>query len=413
MESIETTSILPDDILEEILMRLPVKYLLRWKCVSKRWYALIGEYDFAKKHYHFQYAMHGADNDAGPLFLDSPSQDSKPAQFYLLSKDGDDDVVLDITSDFERDIPSPFVNDCELHKQYLGCMGVMNGVIGLKWGRTRLALWNPATREFKDVPRWPVIPDNKDAEKFGGEILGLVFDQQSNDFKILGLINFGVGGMDDPSTIYGFHLYSLKSNSWKRIEKGSSGRPTIFYSDRDACLDNGVYYWFTDRDDLSFKNVILSFDFKSENFKELNPPKDYECRNNQHMFDERVWCGCKFAVKIGKYREGIALFVTHTFENADCSLEIWAVTKFREDDHVLPLSWELVIIVEPIHSFNWLLYVQAFRGYGDLLVVVQRGNSFEEEEACLYDPSTHTYNNLGLAFCSCYKYVESLFSLSG
>ncbi|XP_074285907.1 F-box only protein 8-like [Silene latifolia] len=403
--------ILPDDILEEILVRLPVKYLLRWKCVCKHWYNLIGDYDFAKKHYHFQYVMLGAHNDAGPLFLDSPSQVSKPAEFYLLSKDGVDDVVLDITSDFSSVIPPTFGNDFELHNQFLRCIGVMNGVIGLQWGRTRLALWNPATREFKDVARWPVIPDNKAAEQFCGEILGFVFDQQSNDFKILGLINFDGG--DDVSTIYEFHLYSLKSNSWKRIEKGPSDRPSLLYSDRDACLNNGVYYWLKCTDVNCFQNLILSFDFKSENFKEFDPPKCYVCRNNQHTFDERVWCGCKNELRIGKYKDGLALFLTRTLENADCSFEIWAVTKFQEDDHGVPLAWELVIIVEPIHSFNWWsLSVQAFRAFGDLLVMIQRGNSFEDEEACLYDPSTHTYNNLGLAFCSCYKYVESLFSLS-
>ncbi|KAK9677113.1 hypothetical protein RND81_11G122200 [Saponaria officinalis] len=293
MEFMETASILPDDVLEEILVRLPVKFLLRWKCVCKHWYNLIGDYDVVKKHYRFQFAMHGAHNDTGPLSLFSPSRGPKPIQFYLLSKDGGDDVVLDITSYFERDIPLAFGNDCELRNQYVRCIGVMNGVIGLQWGRTRLALWNPATRELKDVARWPVIPDNKTAETFGGRIHGFVFDQQSNDFKILGLINF-VDDVTYVSTIYEFHLYSLKSNSWKRIEKGPSSRLNACYSDRDACLINGVYYWLTYRGDWSYPIFfILSFDFKTENFKEFEPPKGFECRNKQHIFDEQVWCGCK------------------------------------------------------------------------------------------------------------------------
>ncbi|XP_074285908.1 putative F-box/kelch-repeat protein At3g17570 [Silene latifolia] len=408
MESMETT-ILPDDVLEEILVRLPVKYLVGWKCVCKHWYALIGDYDFAKKHYHFQYAMHRADKDAGPLFLDSPST----AHFYLLSKDGGDDVVLDMTADLERDIPPTFGNDSELRNSSARCIGVINGVIGLLWDRTRLALWNPATREFKDVARWPVIPDNKAAEQFGGEIHGFVFDQQSNDFKILGLINFDGG--DDVSTVYEFHLYSLKSNSWKRIKKGPSCRLSVLFSVKDAYLSNGVYYWRTYKDIWSFENPILSFDFNTEIFKEFEPPKGSGCRSNQHtrIINGQVLCDCKYQQIIGKYKEGIALFVTRTLENLDCSFEIWAVTKFREDDHGVPLSWELVVTVDPIHSFTWSLTVKAFRAYGDLLVMVRRGNYGEDQEACLYDPSTHTFNNLGIAFASCYKYVESLFSVSG
>ncbi|XP_074287631.1 F-box only protein 8-like [Silene latifolia] len=414
-DPMETTSLLPDDILEEILVRLPVKYLLQWKCVSKHWYTLISDYEFAKKHYHFQYAMLGADNDAGPLFLDLPSKISKPVQFKLLSKVGGDNVVLDMTADFERDIPPRFSNDCELRKLSLRCMGIINGVIGLQWGRTRLALWNPATREFKDVARWPNIPNNKAAEQFGCDIHGLVFDQQANDFKILGLINFDGGENDDISTIYEFHLYSLKSNSWKRIKKGPSCRLSVIFSDTDAYLNNGVYYWLTIKDIWSDENPILCFNFSTEIFKEFEPPKGSGCRSNHRtrIFNGHVMCDCKYQQTIGKYKEGLALFVTRTLQNMNCSFEIWAVTKFREDDHGVPLSWELVVTVEPIHSFPWSLTVRAFRAYGDLLVIVQRGNYGKDYEACLYDPSTHTFNNLGLSFCSCFKYVESLFSVSG
>ncbi|KAH9604892.1 hypothetical protein KSS87_013653 [Heliosperma pusillum] len=355
--------------------------------------------------------MQGADKDAGPLFLDSPSKE----KFYLLSKDGGDDVVLDVTADFKRDIPSTISNEFERYERSPRCMGVINGVIGLQWGRTRLALWNPATREFKDVARWPNIPDNKAAEQFGGQIHGLVFDQQANDFKILGVINFQGGEDDNVTTIYEFHLYSLKSNSWKRVKKGTSCRLSIIYSETGACLHNGVYYWLTYKDIWSIENPILSFNFSTEIFKEFEPPKGSGCRSNQHMriFRGRVMCDCKYQQIIGKYKEGIALFVTRTLENLDCSFEIWAVTKFREDDHEVPLSWELVVNVEPIHSFNWSLTVKAYRAYGDLLVMVRRGDYGRDQEACLYDPSTHTYNNLGLTFASCYKYVESLFSLSG
>ncbi|KAM7528085.1 hypothetical protein LguiB_031495 [Lonicera macranthoides] len=47
-----SNSNMPEDLLIDILARLPVKSLLRFKCVSKYWYALIGSPDFISNHYH-------------------------------------------------------------------------------------------------------------------------------------------------------------------------------------------------------------------------------------------------------------------------------------------------------------------------------------------------------------------------
>ncbi|KAK9669850.1 hypothetical protein RND81_13G159000 [Saponaria officinalis] len=120
----ETTRILPDDILEDILVRLPAKILVRWKCVSKHWYALFGDYNFAMKHYRFQYAHHAT----VPLFLNCSLSYPTQTKFFLLSKHGGDDVVLNVTPDFHRDIRPAFANESEL--SFL-CMGIVNGVICL------------------------------------------------------------------------------------------------------------------------------------------------------------------------------------------------------------------------------------------------------------------------------------------
>ncbi|XP_061371685.1 F-box protein At1g15015-like isoform X2 [Gastrolobium bilobum] len=39
------------DVIQEILLRLPVKSLVRFKCVCKSWLSLISDSQFAKSHY--------------------------------------------------------------------------------------------------------------------------------------------------------------------------------------------------------------------------------------------------------------------------------------------------------------------------------------------------------------------------
>ncbi|KAB1224760.1 hypothetical protein CJ030_MR1G028610 [Morella rubra] len=42
---------LPDDVIVEILLRLPVKYVAQFRCVSKQWRSLILDRRFARSHF--------------------------------------------------------------------------------------------------------------------------------------------------------------------------------------------------------------------------------------------------------------------------------------------------------------------------------------------------------------------------
>ncbi|KAL3368360.1 hypothetical protein AABB24_009301, partial [Solanum stoloniferum] len=52
-ESVWAIPTLPQELITAILVRLPVKYLLQFKCVSKNWFALISSPHFVKTHLSF------------------------------------------------------------------------------------------------------------------------------------------------------------------------------------------------------------------------------------------------------------------------------------------------------------------------------------------------------------------------
>ncbi|KAK9666708.1 hypothetical protein RND81_14G205500 [Saponaria officinalis] len=409
----ETSIILPEHVIEDILLRLPVKHLLPWKSVSKYFYALIRDEHFAKKHYHFQYAMHLVDHGDVPLLLDTPSDHHVSAEFHLVSAHGGRDVIVNITPDFERDIPPVIVLEGELYNQCMRCIGLVNGIVCLLWGRGRLALWNPATREFKGVPRWPIMPDDKDAEKLSPSILGFGFDVQSNDFKILGIIRTINRNALESDCIYEFHVYSLKANSWKMIKDIPRTYLAFDLAFTDSYFNNGVHYWPASELPYIPRNGIVSFNFSSETFKEFEPP----------VAAVPVETRCR--LKVGKYKEGLALLVNRTSENEETCFEIWAATEFRDDNEV-PSCWQLVVNVPPIYSYN-TLNVCSIIGCGDLLLHIcvhddddddddddeEWGDvRFADSGAYLYNLSTRTFKYFGFRFNSSFRYVESLFPLS-
>ncbi|KAL9231877.1 hypothetical protein vseg_007042 [Gypsophila vaccaria] len=353
----ETSIVIPDHLIEEILLRLPVKHLLPWKCVSKHWYAVIRDYVFAMKHYRFQYAMQLADHGEVPLLLNEP-EESPITQFYLLSKHGAGHVVVNITPDFGIP-PDIFANHSNPVAHTIHCMGVVNGVVGLRRGSTLVALFNPATREFKEIPRWPIMPDNKVAEMFGSVVLCFGFDLQSNDYKLLGEIKYKKSAKDSDD-IFEYHLYSLKANSWKRINDTPRTYPSIQTPITDAYFDNGVHYWTAYELDYLRPAGIVSFNFSTEIFKEFEPPGDA---------DRCHW-------KIVKYKEGLAVLVDRSEEPC---FEVWTATSFRDDDYEVPSSWQLVIKVPSIYAAN-RLYSLTILDSGDVLISIIDDTETEEGE---------------------------------
>ncbi|XP_059288388.1 F-box/kelch-repeat protein At3g23880-like [Lycium ferocissimum] len=125
---------LPIELIVEILSRLPVKTLLKFRCVSKSWLALIRSPEFVKTH----------------LNVSAKNKDYTHHRLVLTE-------TINLFSSFNI--------------QYMD---------------TDLVLWNPSIRLFKNLP--DSGPSVTGDYHFDSCIYGFGYDESNDDYKVVGVL---------------------------------------------------------------------------------------------------------------------------------------------------------------------------------------------------------------------------------
>uniref|UniRef100_A0A2N9I2J9 F-box domain-containing protein n=1 Tax=Fagus sylvatica TaxID=28930 RepID=A0A2N9I2J9_FAGSY len=152
-------SSLPDEVILEILSRLPVKPLLCFRCVSKPWLALIDSPQFIKLH--LKQSLKTTTNLS--LIL---------GDGYLYSSDFDS---LDTAIELDHPLKTPHY-ETEI-------VGSCNGLLCLSNKKEDVALWNPSTRKYRKLPVTTLefAPDGYDFCQY--TVSGFGYDETSDDYK--------------------------------------------------------------------------------------------------------------------------------------------------------------------------------------------------------------------------------------
>ncbi|KAI8561482.1 hypothetical protein RHMOL_Rhmol04G0343500 [Rhododendron molle] len=226
---------LPDGIIFDILSRLPVKPLCRFKSVSKPWLALITEPHFIKSH--LTQSMKNHTNHK--LIIASPTSHS----VYSVDYQPPDHTIADL------EVPCTF--NVEI-------MGSCNGVVLLGTG-DELCLWNPSIRMYRKFSQ-PEYPRGE------FRVYGLGYDSVSNDFKVVRIV---MPESNDPCDV---HMFTSKLSSWKQIGDIAYS----FYQEGDGAVVNGMPHWLwmrsTDGSLSVSSKVILAVDTTEEKFREVPQP---------------------------------------------------------------------------------------------------------------------------------------------
>ncbi|XP_054795730.1 putative F-box protein At3g16210 [Prosopis cineraria] len=188
------TPFLPEEIIRNILTRLPVKSLIRFQCVCKHWKKLIKTDSVITER------LHHSTNE-NPLLLLQSDFRCDPLHLYMLNYEMQ---VLEIQS-------SPMVDSL----RYARIVGCSNGLLCVSTGYgaplpflPSLFLWNPATREIRQVPR--IMHDDIDSNY---DLFAFGFSPIVNDYKIVVSHETAFDSEDDLVV----EVYSLNTGSWRSL----------------------------------------------------------------------------------------------------------------------------------------------------------------------------------------------------
>ncbi|PON91382.1 F-box domain containing protein [Trema orientale] len=275
-----TMASLPWDIIVNILSRLSVKDLLRYRCVSKPLCSLIDGPDFIKMHLN-----HSMETNSHLSLI--------RADLELRSVDLDnlDSAVL----------LNPPVNE-GLGKDIVGhCHGLL--LVTNRDGDT--AIWNPATRKHRKVP----ISDLKENPgKFEIGVVGFGYDPVNDDYKFLRMIHYY--GRDISSFHSEVKVYSLKTNTWKRV---ADFPYNVMHCANGVLVGNswhwmlGIQYQYS-----SAFEIVVAFDLVAESYRKIPLPDKKKNKGQSYLTTMRElgeWLCLVTHHKVGEMVDHVDIFV--------------------------------------------------------------------------------------------------------
>ncbi|XP_073280559.1 F-box/kelch-repeat protein At3g23880-like [Primulina huaijiensis] len=337
---------LSEDVIIEILSRLPVKSLIRFRCVCKSWYVLVRDPIFITKHYKYL-----SSKERDHLLVIKRDNTTNERVISLLKNDGDETFA-------DREFP-PFFNDTFGHVRLIG---PCNGIVALYGFHDNIVLWNPVIGDLKILFASQVSRPS-DA-RIRGDDLGIGFDPFTNDLKLIQIL-FCVS--HESRLINQVEIYSSKTNSWK---KHGSDMPAniMYYNTWSMVYKNETFCWWAQERSTE---VILSFNMSLEIFETVPLPSGIDALGGVDRITRAIF----------PLKESIALIV-YPIKQVDKTLNIWLLDNLTG----AASSWTKVSSIGPLPRIHRPL---GFWNDGEWILESSSG------ELVLYNPRNKEIKNLG------------------
>ncbi|KAL5557241.1 hypothetical protein UlMin_039477 [Ulmus minor] len=240
---------LPDDVVLIILSKLPVKTLMRCRCVSQEWKLFINNTHLINTHLHHS-------NTTKLSIIEGMDLTTRFPKLLLLR---DESTIEDLELPFTRDKVQT------IHNKYARIVvGCCNGLLcfNLSDTYTTILLWNPATREsrYLSEPK-PVSTITKQQFVY---YMSFGFDHINNDYKLVRITENSTFELQ-------IQVFRQSTNDWRGV-KGILGYRMLCYkmSHSYSVTVNGVLYLLAEHNTKNELNrCILQFNLCTEKFEEI------------------------------------------------------------------------------------------------------------------------------------------------
>ncbi|XP_058185591.1 F-box/kelch-repeat protein At3g06240-like [Rhododendron vialii] len=350
---------LPEDLLMEILLRLPVKSLLRFKSVCKNWYALIQNPSFISLHHdHFTsipvnqntdclFVKGSLEGGMGVFCRFMPFQLQKLSCLHVIGS-ADPPVYTEELGGMalsfvtgENPVEDIDISFTGIDIEALQILGPCNGVVCLTSGlNSTIVICNPSMNEFRVLPQ----PSYKN-DFFSN--LGIGYDPITNDYKVVKFGNISIMGIDERVEIYDerVEIYELSTDSWREVDDEGPIESGFLCSESLFTSWNGDFFWYAYSGGCHPVGLaIVAFSMTDEEFKEMPVP---EVCLSHHP-------------KLSVLKDSLALVICQNWWAGRC-FDIWLMNK--EDVEV---SWTKKFTIGP--CFPAFDEVLGFRQNGEVLV---------------------------------------------
>ncbi|CAH9145295.1 unnamed protein product [Cuscuta epithymum] len=236
-----STPLLPNDMILEILKRLPAKSLMRFKCVSKGWLNMI---------------LH-------PFLIESHQNHARTrpdASHRLFAYDQCDKLLLSYHYHDHPDLLIHTIFSTKKNREFQRISNIANGLIcvyiydiGCR-GKRSLWLINLATMQKRSLP----IPRLCCSQT---SIYFLGFDSSSKNYKVLHFCH-GKEYHD-----YHCQVLTLGRRRWRRVVGPNPGKELV--ADEAMSTDGRIYFKMGNKD----LHVLPFFDLHTEKFEHLSVPE--------------------------------------------------------------------------------------------------------------------------------------------
>ncbi|XP_026460017.1 F-box protein At5g07610-like [Papaver somniferum] len=392
------------DILQQILLRLPLKSLFLFKSVSKQWFSLISDPYFVHC-----YSLQRRLSVRG-LFLHKNSFTSNP-EFEFIRLTSDDC--------FSYNTMSALLDDLSCLRIEQSCNGLLCCRDYKQMSEYRsytYYIYNPSIKHYKVLPMSNYLPKDR---SFSVASVGLAFDPiKSPYYQVVRVLRYsGAEGF------YQIEIYNSKTSSW-RLSGDVFSKPDDLTFYKSGVYWNGLLHWIS-----SSTEYLGCFDVGGEVLKKISVPPMIsgkgrgkrkviyfgEYKGHLHLIFEYdiTSTPCFDILEMDtdykcwniKYHVNLEALASAYPEKRDSDSDEDIVDDDGEEPDGLPYCFSILLVRDGVEeeSPNLIIHVPEKVICYDL-----KDTSFEE----IQDISPSFLGGLQYQWFNAYQYIESLASVS-